>query len=302
VEEDEMAEPVIDRWLRRQGWLDGLAEAIQGVVGGVYSILGRPGRALKNLLHGTAVFHHPLHPAVTDVPIGAWMVGVVADVAAHYSSRVPTEAGDLALAVGLAVALVAALSGYTDFHETYGHERRVAVTHGVVMTVVVVLEAVSLALRWWAAPASHPLAVGLAIAAFALLLTGAYLGGHLVYAIGTMVNRNAFAEGPEDFVAIGRSDDFHEGTLTRVMADALPVVVVRRAGALHVMGAVCSHAGGPLDEGELDGDVVVCPWHGSRFCLRNGRAVGGPASFGQPVMDIREVDGVVSVRPQVPLH
>lgn len=297
-----MGEPIIDRWLRRQDWLDRPAEAIQGAVGGIFRVLGRPGRVLKNLLHGTSLLHHPLHPAVTDIPIGAWLVGVVADHAAHYSGRVPTQTGDLALAVGAAAAVVAALSGYTDFHATFGHERRVAVTHGLVMTVVVVIESASLALRWWAGPGAHPLAVGLATAGLVLVLAGAYLGGHLVYAIGTMVNRNAYAEGPEDFVAVGAPDDFEEGVMHRVMAGALPVLVVRRQGALRAIGAVCSHAGGPLDEGELQGDVVVCPWHQSRFCLRDGRAVGGPATFAQPVMEVREEPGVVAVRPRAPLH
>lgn len=297
-----MGEPLIDRWLRRQTWLEGTAEALQRLVGGVFRVLGRPGRALKNLLHGTTLLHHPLHPAITDVPIGAWLVGVVADVAAHFSDRIPTAAGDLALAVGVAAALLAVASGYTDFHETFGHERRVAVAHGLVMTGVVAVEVVSLALRWWSGPSWHATAVGLAVAGFGLVVLGAYLGGHLVFGLGTMVNRNAFAEGPEDYVAIGSPDEFPDGRLTRVMAGALPLLVVRRGGRLTAIGAVCSHAGGPLDEGSLEGEVVVCPWHASRFCLRDGRAVGGPATFGQPVFEVRESDTVVEVRPATPLH
>ncbi|HET9051857.1 MAG TPA: hypothetical protein VFO60_09140, partial [Candidatus Dormibacteraeota bacterium] len=74
-----MGESFIDRLVDRQGWLERAGDALQGLVGGVYGALGRPGRALKNVMHGTTVLGHPLHPAVTDVPLGAWVVGAVAD-------------------------------------------------------------------------------------------------------------------------------------------------------------------------------------------------------------------------------
>ena len=45
--------------------------------------------------------------------------------------------------------------------------------------------------------------------------------------------------------------------------------------AKYAISATCSHAGGPLDEGKLEGNVVECPWHGSRFCMRDGRVLTG---------------------------
>jgi uncharacterized membrane protein len=203
-----VAEPLVDRMIRRQTWLDKVGDVLQAAVGGFYGALGRPGRVLKNLMHGTTLLGHPLHPAVTDVPIGAWMVGVVADFVAHYTNRVPTEAGDIALAVGLSSALLAAVTGYTDFHSTVDHEKRVATAHGLTMSTVVTLDAVSMALRWWAAPSAHAVAVGLSTAGFVGVVIGGYLGGHLVFSMGTMVNRNAFAEGPPEYVAVGSSTDF----------------------------------------------------------------------------------------------
>src|SRR5262249_19796883 len=151
---------------------------------------------LRDLMHGTTVLGHPLHPAVTDVPLGAWTVGVIADWLAIVTGRVSPQVGDIALVVGLLGALLAALSGFTDFHDTYGHERRTALTHGLTMTTVVVVDAVSLALRAWAGPQGHLWAVVLASLALALALAGAYVGGHLTFGLGTMVNRNAFADGP----------------------------------------------------------------------------------------------------------
>jgi nitrite reductase/ring-hydroxylating ferredoxin subunit/uncharacterized membrane protein len=291
-----MAEPWVDRWIRSQSWMDRCAGGIQGAVGAAYRVLGRPGRVLEDVMHGTKLLGHPLHPAITDIPIGAWAAGLVADVVAHYTDRLPTQAGDIALAVGLAIAVPAAVTGYTDFRHTFGHERRVALVHGLAMSVVVVLEAVSLGLRSWSGPGAHAAAVGFATAAFALLLAGAYLGGHLVFGLGTAVNRNAFTEATTDLVVVGTALDFPEGVLRRVDAAGMPALVVRTGGKLRAIGAVCSHAGGPLDEGTLDGDTVTCPWHGSRFCLTDGRVTTGPATFGQPVFAVHEVDGGVALK------
>jgi nitrite reductase/ring-hydroxylating ferredoxin subunit/uncharacterized membrane protein len=295
-----MAESLIDQIIRRQTWLEKVGDVLQSAVGGFYGALGRPGHALKNLMHGTTLLGHPLHPAVTDIPIGAWAVGVVADYVAHFTNRIPTESGDVALAVGLSVAVLAAATGLTDYHETVGHERRVGTAHGLTMVMVVVIDAVSLVLRWAAGPSLHPLAVGLSTAGFGLVLAGAYLGGHLVFGIGTMVNHNAFAEAPEDYIGIGKSSDFAERQMRRVMAGPMQVLAIRRNGVLHVIGNVCSHAGGPLHEGTLAGDRVTCPWHASQFRIADGRVKGGPATFGQPLFAVRERDGSVEVKATVP--
>jgi nitrite reductase/ring-hydroxylating ferredoxin subunit len=290
-----VAHPVqsaVDRFIRGQGWMDGVAETVQGAVGKVYEALGPNGKTLKNVLHGS-LLGHPLHPAVTDLPIGAWLVGVVADRTGQKG------AADTAHVVAFATATVSALSGYTDFHETYGHERRVALTHGATMSVAYGLQAASLLLR--AAGARGP-AKALSATGLGIVVASGYLGGDLVFGIGTMVNRNAFLEAPEDFVDVGASGDFPEGALRRVQAGSAPVLVVRRDGRLNAIGAVCSHAGGPLDEGELSGDCVTCPWHGSQFRITDGDVVGGPATFPQPPFVVREHDGRVEVKVAVPLH
>lgn len=297
-----MAESRLDRMLRRQNWMEAWGDAIQGAVGGIYGALGAPGRALKNAMHGTTVLGHPLHPAITDVPIGAWTAGVVADYVSHFTSSLPTQAGDVALAVGIVSALGAAVTGYTDFHETFAQERRVALLHGLVNTVVVLIMVASLALRWWAGSGAHPLAVGLATVGWVLVLFGGYLGGHIVFGSGTMVNRSAFLDGFEGAVEVGASTDFPEGEMKRVSASGMAVLMVRRGGQLHAISNVCSHAGGPLDEGSLDGAVVTCPWHGSQFDVRSGRVCGGPATFSQPALRVIENNGTVSVELAEPLH
>jgi nitrite reductase/ring-hydroxylating ferredoxin subunit/uncharacterized membrane protein len=301
IEKNRTRERTLDRVVRGQAWLDDLGGGIQKAVGGFYDALGAPGRALKDTMHGTTVLGHPLHPAITDVPLGAWTAGVLADWLFVATGRIPAAAGDIALAVGLAAAVLAALSGLTDHHETYGQDLRTATLHGLTMLLVVVIDAVSLGLRVWS-PGMRADAVVLATLGWVIALAGSYVGGHLTFGLGVMVNHNAFASGPADFVRVGTRDDFPEGEMRRVDAGGLPVVIVRKDGLLQAMGAVCSHAGGPLDEGKLDGDVVTCPWHASRFRFSDGHVVGGPATFDQPPLLVRERGGIVEVKLAHPLH
>ena len=286
----------MERWIERQGWLEPVGEVIQKVVGGLYGGLGRPGRTLKSLAHGTWPLGHPLHPALTDVPLGAWVVVAVADAARLAGAPVPAGAAGLALLVGCAAAVPAAITGYTDHHETYAVERRVATLHGLLMTLALVLMLASLAIRAEPGWPGRPLAPGISALGLLVALVGAYLGGHLPFGMGTMVNRNAFIHGPEEFEDVAASADLAEGDRLRVQAGTAAVLLVRLGGRLHAISAVCSHAGGPLDEGSLEGDVVTCPWHGSRFCVRDGSVREGPATFAQPRYEVRETGGRIGVR------
>jgi nitrite reductase/ring-hydroxylating ferredoxin subunit/uncharacterized membrane protein len=292
-------ERTLDRVIRGQPWLDATGEAVQKAVGAFYGVLGAPGQGLKNLLHGTTLLGHPLHPAITDIPIGAWTVGVLCDWLFVTTGVVPPIAGDVALGVGVAAAILAAMSGLTDHHETSGFERRTATVHGLTMTTVLIVEVVSLVMR--RTPDLRLSAIVIATLGYLLALAGSYVGGHLTFGIGTGINHNAFFEGPADFVKVGTRTDFPEGEMRRVEANGLPVVIMRRDGLLHAMGAVCAHAGGPLENGKLDGDVVTCPWHFSRFRFEDGKVIGGPATFDQPALVVRERGGVVEVRLAHPL-
>ncbi len=291
-----MTEPLVDRVIRQQSWLEPVGAALQAVVGALYRPLGRPGTALRSALYGTRTLGHPLHPALTDLPVGAWTVAVVADYAAHFTTRIPTQAGDVALAVALVGALASAVTGFTDLYNTYGHERRVAVSHGLTMVIAVLLGMASVGLRWWAGSGLHPLAVGLSTAGVAILFTGAYLGGHVVFGMGTMVNHLAFTQGPEDPVVVGAPGDFPEGVMRSVDAGGMATLLVRRDGVLCGIADVCTHAGGPLHEGTLEGNVVTCPWHGSRFRVDTGRPLRGPATFPQPTFTVREDERSVTVK------
>jgi len=62
------------------------------------------------------------------------------------------------------------------------------------------------------------------------------------------------------------------------------------------MSATCAHAGGPLDRGTIRDNAIVCPWHGSTFCLSDGALERGPATHAQPVYETRMRGDVVEVR------
>ncbi len=80
-----------------------------------------------------------------------------------------------------------------------------------------------------------------------------------------------------DFEKGVRASDALEGTPLLGHSQGEQVIVVRRRGELFAIGALCTHYGGPLAEGLVDGDTVRCPWHHACFSLRTGEALRAPA-------------------------
>src|SRR5690606_15028648 len=81
--------------------------------------------------------------------------------------------------------------------------------------------------------------------------------------------------------------DLPERTPTRAEYDGEPVLLYRNGEALHALAATCAHAGGPLDEGTVEGCddcrcTDRCPWHDTVFGLRDGAIVHGPTVHRQP--------------------
>src|SRR5256886_12285433 len=74
-----MLNHVVNRFIDRQRWLEPVADVLQKSVAGRYKLLGNAGRALKTFVHGTWL-GHPLHPVLTDIPIGAWTIAVLFDL------------------------------------------------------------------------------------------------------------------------------------------------------------------------------------------------------------------------------
>ena len=78
-------------------------------------------------------------------------------------------------------------------------------------------------------------------------------------------------------VDMGPEGDVPEGGAKCVFANQRPFALFKVGGKVYCLENRCTHVGGPLCEGELDGFIAECPWHGSRFDVRTGHVVGPPA-------------------------
>src|SRR5258708_27875690 len=124
----------VNRFVDRQRWLEPVADFLQKVVAGSYKLLGNPGHALKTFMHGTWL-GHPLHPVLTDIPIGAWTIAVIFDLSYIIGrSHGWASAADVTIFIGLLAAIGAAVTGYTDWGATFGPDRRVGIAHGLLNT------------------------------------------------------------------------------------------------------------------------------------------------------------------------
>ena len=109
--------------------LDRIAEPLASTVRGAYESQGAVGQQVKDLAHGVWL-GHPLHPVLTDIPVGAWTVALALDAAAADDPGM-RRAARLAIGVGLVGALGAAVTGLTDWSETSGRSRRLGLVHGL---------------------------------------------------------------------------------------------------------------------------------------------------------------------------
>ncbi len=73
-------------------------------------------------------------------------------------------------------------------------------------------------------------------------------------------------------------------------------MLVRRGDVVNALKETCSHAGGPLSEGALHGDTIVCPWHHSAFRLSDGAVRHGPATSRQVAYRARINEGQVEIQ------
>jgi nitrite reductase/ring-hydroxylating ferredoxin subunit/uncharacterized membrane protein len=284
---------VIRRWLEpvlnAQGaWADPLGDLMQRIFRAIYG----PFPALRDLLHGTWL-GHPLHPLLTDVPIGAFIVAFVLDLVGG------SGGATWAIAIGFVSMLAAALVGYADYLDLEGTSKRVGTLHSTSMLLAAVLYFVSLGARlsWWGSPENTVLTIGAADVGLLLVLIGGYLGGDLVFNLGSQVDRHAWRGGGTRWQALD-VDSLPEDKLTKAKAGAQTLVVVRRGDKIFALHDTCAHQGCSLSEGKLvdDGKRIECKCHGSRFDLADGSVNRGPAVFPQPHYEVRRSEGKIEVK------
>ncbi|HWS51348.1 MAG TPA: Rieske 2Fe-2S domain-containing protein [Microbacterium sp.] len=279
-----MMNTAIDRIGEARG-LDAVAKSLTAKV----KAFTRP-TAIKNALSGSWLGHQ-LHPVLTDLPIGAFSAATALDLT---GGREASGAARRLVGLGILASAPTAMAGASDWSDMNGADKRVGLVHGLANAAATVMQTTS----WIARRRGHRgVGVTLSLLALGITLGSAAIGGHLSYVKGVGVNRTAFQRTVRDWRDVAADIDIVEGRLNRVVVDEVPVLLVRQNGRLRAISAVCSHAGGPLDEGTLDArGCVTCPWHGSQFVLDDGSVERGPASVPQPRWDVRVDGGRVFVR------
>ena len=278
----------MDRWLARiidaQGrWARPLGDFNQRWL----SALFRPMPVIRDFLNGRWL-GHPLHAVLTDAPVGILFLVIVLDVVGQRT------AADVALVVGILAMLAAAISGAADYADTDGNARERATVHSALMVVALLVYAASLAVRASGGD-DRTVATWTSIVGFLFLSAGAYVGGDVVYVLGNMVSRHAFRGAGAKWIALEPAEldeagDIPEGRPVKAKLGINTLALVRQGETVLALHDTCAHAGEPLSGGTVEDGCLVCPWHGSRFRLTDGRVVRGPSVYDQPAYTVRRTE------------
>ncbi|WP_245724692.1 Rieske (2Fe-2S) protein [Micromonospora citrea] len=252
----------------------------------------RPQR-VRDLLHGVWL-GHPLHPAMVQVPVGAWISTAVLDVLPGQRRAATTLC-----AVGTVSALPAAVAGLNDWAALARDQRRIGLVHAASNSVGLVFYAGSVAARL---SGRHNLGRTLGFLGLSAASMGAYIGGHLAYKQGAQVNQSIseLHRMSDGWHALADMAALPQRKLITREIDDVSVILYRHGDEVTVMLERCPHQSGPLAQGEVrevDGhECVVCPWHGSTFRLNGGEVVHGPSGNDQQILPTRIVDGMLEAR------
>ena len=283
---------LIDGW----GWIRTLNDRLTAVLGPWRE--KHQDNPVIELMHGGRWLGHPLHPALSDLPIGLWAGALILDVT---DGDPPPGRGldpaGLFSAAGIAAAVATAATGVVDWTVSDDEDRRVGLFHGVLNTAALGLQGMSLAARL---TGHRHTARGLGVASLAVTGAAAYLGGHLVFAKAVMVSRVAGADGPRRWVRVVEETELPDDVPTGVQADGRQILLYRHDGTLYALDNLCSHAAGLLSRGVVQGLTVTCPLHGSQYCLADGSVRRGPSHQPQPVIRARVRNGWIEVRGNQP--
>jgi nitrite reductase/ring-hydroxylating ferredoxin subunit/uncharacterized membrane protein len=274
-----------------------MAAAIQPPLQALLEGDGPVRRPLKDLLHGT-VLGHPLHPLLTDIPIGAWSMTALFDVFELFGSKRYRDAADLSLLAGVAGALASAVTGLADWSDTKDEPQRTGMLHAIVNS-----SALACYLGSYAARRTGGRGAGIAVGlgGYALLIAGAYLGGELSFGMQLGVKHTAVPiEPPKTFVRVHDDAEIAAGTMVAADAKGVPLLLSQQSGDVCAVSGVCTHRGAPLADGNVEDGCVRCPWHGSRFSLETGAVVEGPATFPLAHFETKRAKGGIAVRPHRP--
>jgi nitrite reductase/ring-hydroxylating ferredoxin subunit len=92
------------------------------------------------------------------------------------------------------------------------------------------------------------------------------------------------------FITVAKMNELPRGTCKSVEVQGVFIALCNVGGTVYALDNTCPHAGGPIGEGTMDGEVVTCPWHGWRFNVRTGERPENP-DFKLARCQVRVVDG-----------
>ena len=274
--------------LGRARVLDGIAKPLRA-----FAKKAVPSGFVKDLLSGTWL-GHPLHPVLTDIPIGAWSSSWILDVIGGEKAE---PAADALLGVAVLSAVPTAAAGLADWIDTSGRTRRIGAAHVLGNTAAVALFGASFAVR---KAGLRKLGFALSTAGIGVASASAYLGGHLTFGKGVGVDNTVFDEEAVHWTEVLTVDELSERKLIHARAGDAPLLVFRDGDDVFAISDRCSHRGCMLSEGTVKHGTVQCPCHGSTFRLEDGGIVRGPATAPQPAYDVRIVEGRVEVKVREP--
>ena len=78
------------------------------------------------------------------------------------------------------------------------------------------------------------------------------------------------------FVKVAEKSDIPIGTMKKITLNGKEILIANVGGNYHAIGNTCTHQGGDLSKGSLEGNIVTCPRHGSRFDVTTGKSISGP--------------------------
>jgi nitrite reductase/ring-hydroxylating ferredoxin subunit/uncharacterized membrane protein len=282
----------VERAIERIPYLQEVSDMFSGSLSKAIDRGGEPGRHVADVLHGKWL-GHPLHPILTDFTIGAWGIGAACDIVALATGdkRARKMGNDLAK-IGVAAAVPTMLTGLADYARIQKPAKKTATLHAIINDINLGIYILSIRER---SRGNYRAGAALSLFGMGFVTAASWLGGHLVYGHKVGVDHSD-VDGPEEWTPTIASLDLPVGKPTRVEVDGNEVLLFRTEGGVYAIAARCNHAGGPLEEGDVEGCQVRCPWHDSVFDLRDGRVIHGPAPRPQPVYAVRERHAKLEVR------
>jgi len=111
----------------------------------------------------------------------------------------------------------------------------------------------------------------------------------------SMFNYTILDPSKVEFLEIAPADQLPDGERMFIEVEGKSIVIFKIAGTLFAIGDICSHDNGPVGDGEIEENEIICPRHGGRFDVRTGKATSLPAVMDIPSYPIREKDGMIEI-------